>query len=91
MLGKTKRSPQKNMFSPHLVDFIDMVHELVLLANKIDWDFFEYSFEDLYSKKGRPSMPVRLMVGALMLKRIYTLGEETLTKAWQRDPYMQYF
>lgn len=26
-----------------------------------------------------------------MLKRIYNLGDETIAKAWVRDPYMQYF
>ena len=36
-------------------------------------------------------MPIRLMVGSLMLKRIYNLGDETLCDAWIRDPYMQYF
>lgn len=91
MLGKTKHSRQKNLFKPHLVDFIDTSHELVLLANKIDWDYFEDSFSNLYSKKGRPSMPIRLMVGSLLLKRLYNLGDETLASTWVRDPYMQYF
>jgi len=36
MLGKTKHQRQKNLFKPHLVDFINTSHELVLLANKID-------------------------------------------------------
>jgi len=36
-------------------------------------------------------MPIRLMVGCLLLKRIYNLGDETLAEAWIRDPYMQYF
>ena len=36
-------------------------------------------------------MPVRLMVGCLMLKRIYDLGDETLAEAWIMNPYMQYF
>jgi len=31
------------------------------------------------------------MVGGLMLKRIYNLGDETLCESWIRDPYMQYF
>ena len=36
-------------------------------------------------------MPIRLMVGSLMLKRIYNLGDETLAEAWRMNPYMQYF
>lgn len=91
MLGKTPRIKQKNLFKPHLSDFIDKGHELVLLAQKIDWDYFENEFSPLYSQKGRPSMPIRLMVGCLLLKRIYNLGDETLATAWVMNPYMQYF
>lgn len=91
MIGKGPDQKQRDMFSPLLIDFIDMGHELVLLAKKIDWIYFEKEFEQYYSKVGQPSMPVRLMVGSLMLKRIYDLGDETLCDAWIRDPYMQYF
>jgi len=66
-------------------------HELVLLSEKIDWKYFEAEFSDHYSKVGQPSMPIRLMVGSLILKRLYNLGDETLCEAWVRDPYMQYF
>jgi transposase, IS5 family len=31
------------------------------------------------------------MVGCLILKRIYNLGDETLAKAWVSNPYMQFF
>ena len=82
---------QNNMFVPKLSEFINPKHELVLLANTIDWIFFEKEFEQYYSKKGRPTMPIRFMVGCLLLKRLYNLGDETLAQAWIRDPYMQYF
>ena len=36
-------------------------------------------------------MRIRLMVGSLLLKRIYNLGDETLVQAWVMNPYMQYF
>jgi len=91
MLGKTKDQRQRNLFNPMLVDFIDMKHELVLLAGKIDWQYFEKEFATLYSNVGKKSMPVRLMVGSLILKRLYNLGDETLVKEWEMNPYMQYF
>ena len=31
------------------------------------------------------------MVGCLLLKRLYNLGDETLAQAWVMNPYMQYF
>lgn len=74
-----------------LVDFIDNQHELVLLSEKIDWNYFEEEFFPLYSKTGNPSHPIRFMVGCLLLKHLYNLGDETLASAWIMNPYMQYF
>lgn len=90
MLGKNpKKLPE--LFRPMLVDFIDTNHELVLLSEKINWDYFEKEFSSLYSKVGNPSHPIRFMVGCLLLKHLYNLGDETLEKAWIMNPYMQYF
>ncbi len=91
MIGKSEDQKQRNLFRPLLSDYLNMHHELVLLATKIDWKYFEDEFSEYYSKVGQPSMPVRLMVGSLMLKRIYNLGDETLCEAWIMNPYMQYF
>ena len=74
-----------------LVDFIDNKHELVLLSDKIDWDYFEKEFSALYSKTGNPGHPIRFMVGCLLLKHLYNLGDETLASTWIMNPYMQYF
>lgn len=91
MVGKSKPQNQRDLFNPLLSDFIDKSHELVLLANKIDWKYFENEFEGLYSNTGQPGMPIRFSVGCLLLKRLYNLGDETLAKAWVMNPYMQYF
>ena len=82
---------QRELFRPLLHDIIDPKHELSLLANKINWDYFEKEFSTLYSNVGQPSVPIRVMVGCLLLKQIENLGDETLAKKWTRDPYMQYF
>ncbi len=91
MTGKSPNQNQYDMFRPLLKEFINMNHELVLLAEKIDWKYFEKTFDPYYSTTGQPSMPIRLMVGCLMLKRIYNYGDETLAEAWIMNPYMQYF
>jgi len=91
MIGKTLNQNQRNLFRPLLKEFINLDHELLLLSNKIDWNYFEKEFSSFYSNTGKPAMSIRLMVGSLMLKRIYNLGDETLCSAWERDPYMQYF
>ena len=66
MIGKSPNRMEQELFRPRLSDFIDMDHELVLLSEKIDWTYFEREFSPLYSKRGCPSMPIRLMVGCLM-------------------------
>ena len=91
MRGKSASQDQQDLFKPLLKEFINLNHELALLGDKIDWTYFEKEFSEFYSETGKPSMPVRLMVGSLMLKRIYDLGDETLCEAWAMNPYMQYF
>ncbi len=91
MIGKTTNQNQRDLFQPLLKDFIDMSHELILLSDKIDWNYFTEDFSKYYSNTGQPAMPIRLMVGSLMLKRIYNLSDERLCEAWAMNPYMQYF
>lgn len=91
MLGKLPEKGQRDLFRPMLKDFIDMNHELVLLADKIDWSYFEEEFAPLYSQRGAPSVPIRLMVGCLLLKHLYNLGDDRIPEYWVRDVYFQYF
>ena len=91
MKGVLPDQTQRELFRPLLRDMIDPNHELSLLANRIDWNYFEKEFSPLYSTVGQPGVPIRLMVGCLMLKQMENLGDETLAKKWIRDPYMQYF
>jgi len=91
MKGTLPNQNQRDLFRPLLCDMIDPKHELALLADSIDWNYFEQEFTPLYSNTGQPSVPIRLMVGCLLLKQMENLGDETLAKQWIRDPYMQYF
>ena len=91
MLGSLPDKKQRELFRPLLSDLINPKHELVLLADRIDWNYFETEFAPLYGIVGQPSVPIRLMVGCLILKHIKNLGDETLAKEWIENPYMQYF
>ena len=75
MLGKSPTKSQRELFRPMLDDFINLDHELVRLANKIDWGYFEKEFSVYYSDQGAPSVPIRLMVGCLLLKHNISAGE----------------
>lgn len=91
MTGKLPEKGQRDLFRPLLSDFIDMNHELVLLSDSIDWSYIEREFSPYYSYRGAPSVPIRLMVGCLMLKHLYNLGDDRLPEYWVRDVYFQYF
>ena len=81
----------RDLFRPMLEDFIDMNHELVLLANKTEWSYFEKEPGVYYSDKGAPSVPIHMMVGCMLLKHLYNLGDERLPEYWVRDVYFRYF
>lgn len=91
MIGELPSTKQRDLFRPMLKDFIDLNHELVLLADKIDWSYFEQEFASFYSQRGAPSVPIRLMVGCLLLKHLYNLGDDRIPEFWVRDAYFQYF
>ena len=91
MKGKSPNQQQRNLFLPILKDIVNPNHELILLAHKIDWQELEDEFSPLYSHTGQPGMPIRMMVGLLLLKRIYNLGDETVMDQWLQNPYYQYF
>jgi IS5 family transposase len=90
MVGKLQEN-HRELFRTRLEDLINSGHELALLANKIDWQYFEDEFSGYYSDKGAPSVPIRTMVGCLMLKHLYNLGDERIPEYWVRDVYFQYF
>lgn len=91
MVGKLDNQNQRNFFTPSLVDFINPNHELAVLSAEIDWQSIENELGKFYLNTGKPSMPIRFMVGCLLLKRVYNLGDETLADAWVTNPYMQFF
>ena len=48
MLGKLHEN-HRELFRTRLEDLINPNHELALLANKIDWNYFEKEFKPYYS------------------------------------------
>jgi transposase, IS5 family len=91
MLKKLPKQPQLEMFKTVLASFINPNHELCLLAKKIDWDGLEKEFEPLYGTVGKPSIPIRTIVGLLLLKQMYNLGDETVVQRYLENPYWQHF
>jgi IS5 family transposase len=91
MVGKQDRAPQLSIFDTPIERFINMNHELCVLAKKIDWESIEADFAEYYSEIGRPSVPIRRMIGLLLLKHIYNLSDEAIVDRWVENPYWQHF
>lgn len=91
MVGRIDKTPQLNIFKVPLLSFIREDHELCLLANKIDWDLVEKDFSEYYClDNGRPSIPIRKVVGVILLRRMFNLSDESVVDKWKENPYWQY-
>ena len=91
MLKKLAENPQLKMFQTVLTSFIHPDHKLCLLAKEIDWANLEKEFAPLYGSTGRPSIPIRTIVGLILLKQMYNLGDETVVERYLENPYWQHF
>jgi IS5 family transposase len=65
MTENPQKKEQRDLFRPLLEDFIGINHELVLLADKIDWNYFEKELGIYYSSNGVPSVPILMLVGCM--------------------------
>src|ERR1700722_2970698 len=86
---KHKTTGSNDLFRARLDQIINLKHELVLLAGKIDWDWIDGEIAPLYSENGRPGIETRFMIGLLLLKHIYGLSDEGVCERWvrRRSPY----
>jgi transposase, IS5 family len=91
MQAKLSGTHQASFLMPTLGDQVDPRQSLKQLAEKLPWAGFEQAFGKYYSGEGRPARPVRLMVGLLLLKRMFNRGDETVVAAWVQNSYWQYF
>lgn len=92
MIGKKEKTPQLNIFQVPLKQFINESHELVQLSKKIDWENIERDLRVYYCEdNGRPSVPIRLIVGVIMLRRMFNQSDESVLDRWVENPYWQYF
>lgn len=91
MLGKRESNPQLNFYLVPLINVINMKHVLVDLSHKIDWDTVDRDFMVYYADSGRPSVPVRKIIGSVLLKQIYNISDEAFIARWIENPYWQYF
>ncbi len=67
---------QISFLLPDLEHQLDPRNALFRLARAMDWSVFEKEFRPLYCTEGRPALPIRRLVGLLMLKSLRNLSDE---------------
>jgi IS5 family transposase len=91
MLGRTRNKRQLDIFEVPIDRFIKHDHEFAIGAELIDWETIEEHFRPYYSKRGRPSVPPRKIIGMILIKERFSLSDERVLKIWPENPYWQYF
>ena len=85
---------QEDLFRSRLSNQINMNHELIKLSKQIDWSFIEEEIKKISPEKkgaGRNALPIRLVVGLLILQHMNNLSDEEVVSKWLENPYWQYF
>ncbi len=90
MRGNSPCQLDLHLFEPTLRQVIDTGHPLAVFADIFPWDRLEKDYSALYSDKGAPSKPIRLMAGLLILKMIFEGSDHGIVREWPRDLYFQY-
>ncbi len=82
--------PTGDLFRNRLENLIDRRHELVKLAQLIDWNHFDNEWGKAFCEHGRPAIATRLIAGLHYLKHTYGLSDEQVVQRWSENPYWQY-
>ena len=92
MISSPKENFQRSFFSTALEDFLNQKEGLYRLSQKIHWSVFEEEFGPTYSPtRGRPGIPIRVMVALHYLKAAFGESDESVVEKWKQNPYWQYF
>ena len=91
MQPSTTDKAQISFLLPDLKRQLDPRNALFRLARAMDWSGFEKEFRPLYCTEGRPALPIRRLVGLLMLKSLRNLSDEEVVVFWSENPYAQDF
>ncbi len=78
--------------STRLADILNSSHSLYRLANSLNWEYLSNQFGKYYAyDKGRPAIPIRVMVGLHYLKYLEDESDESVVEKFVENPYWQYF
>ena len=93
-----KSTSQISLFEPRtpidfpLEGFVPKSSKWAILAERFSWDKVEKAFGKHYeSGIGAPSVPIRRMVGLLLIAQIENLSDEKTVENWRGNAFWQFF
>jgi len=86
-----EESYQLNFGADFLNISLNPKHELVILADRVDWDTLVSQLRPLFKKRGRKTKRIRLMVGLLLLKHLYDLSDRQVVSMLSENIYFRHF
>ena len=91
MVGKIDKTPQLNMYQVPFKQFIKDDHELVVLSQKIDWDYPDNELCNYCClDNGCPGIPIK-KISVIMIKRMFNESDENVLLRWVEIRHWQYF
>lgn len=85
------KSYQVSLVAGLIEEQLDPEHELLLLANKLDWEAIHEVVKPYYKLIGRNGKDSRLMVGLLILKHRLKLSDEGVVSGLRENVYWRTF
>lgn len=80
------------LFEQRLSSLLNPKQALFQLSEAIPWKSLETDLDRYFSYgPGQPPLPIRLIVGLLMLSHMYAISDEQVVANWAEHPYWQYF
>ena len=92
MKPRRTNNSQSRLFEQRLSEQLNPNHELLILADFIDWDLLETKLGDHFANEaGTPAKPVRLVIGIMLLQQMHKVSDESIVYKWVENPYWQLF
>ena len=88
MYKATEQQPSLNLFPMHLLKKND---EWITLKKMMPWLEIENLFIDLFKESGRYALPIRVIIGALIIQTKLSLTDRDTVDTISRTPIYQYF
>lgn len=91
MVNEGQPTGQSGVFGNDLATMLDPNQAVYRLAKNLPWEALIAAMAVYFKSGGRPTVPLRRMIGLTVLKHLHDLSDEAVVETWQQNPYWQLF